>query len=67
LKVLRKKIRLIKRIRTSAAAIDKRKKNKQQQQDEIEYWQPFYFTHGNTQDMIGNNYFAFQTTDLSLI
>lgn len=26
-----------------------RKKNKQQQEDEMEYELPFYFTHGNTQ------------------
>jgi hypothetical protein len=47
----------VKKIRTFSATIDKRKENKQQQQDdEIEYWQPFYFTHGNIQDTFVNHY-----------
>lgn len=41
------------RRRTFPAASDKRKENKQQQQtEEIEHWQPFYLTHGNTQETI---------------
>lgn len=58
----KKTTKSVKKIRTFSATIDKRKENKQQQDVEIEYWQPFYFTHGNTQDTIVNHYWSLKFT-----
>jgi hypothetical protein len=33
----------------------------------MEYWQPFYSTHGNTQDTIGNDYLSLRFINMLII